>query len=312
MSTEKLPPILYHYTSQKGLLGIIKSKEIWATDIFYLNDTMEFKYAVDLTSKILKEYLDSHTDTYRNMLLDELTEGNLSDTSALNDSHESPPKKLNINELEFKMIDNLFKVIRGFEQFHFFVFSLSEKGDLLSQWRGYCPQDNGYSIGFKTSVLGKLMEKKDLRFVKCIYEKDEQARIINDFIGKYVKDLRSKFNELSNSESMRKSLTIDYLISFFTIASKLKDESFIEEEEWRIVSKPQNEGQHVKFRKGTSTIIPHIRIGIDDSGYMPIEEVIISPTFHKQLSNNAVNFLLSCEGIKSCSVKNSKIPYRAQ
>ena len=59
MPTEKPPSILYHYTSQEGLLGIIKNREVWATDISYLNDTKEYKYTVDLTSERIKEYQKS-------------------------------------------------------------------------------------------------------------------------------------------------------------------------------------------------------------------------------------------------------------
>lgn len=37
------PPILHHYTTQEGLLGIVESKSIWATNIYYLNDAAEYK-----------------------------------------------------------------------------------------------------------------------------------------------------------------------------------------------------------------------------------------------------------------------------
>jgi hypothetical protein len=33
--------LLYHYTDQKGLLGILESKQLWATHYRYLNDTSE-------------------------------------------------------------------------------------------------------------------------------------------------------------------------------------------------------------------------------------------------------------------------------
>lgn len=39
------PAILYRYTTQRGLLGIISSKEIWATHTQYLNDAREFRHA---------------------------------------------------------------------------------------------------------------------------------------------------------------------------------------------------------------------------------------------------------------------------
>src|ERR1700684_352024 len=47
--------IVYHYTSQRGLIGILTTKKIWATSIRYLNDSMEFAYTLDL----MKAYLDS-------------------------------------------------------------------------------------------------------------------------------------------------------------------------------------------------------------------------------------------------------------
>lgn len=36
---------LYHYTSLTGMIGIITSKAIWATDCSFLNDRSEFDYA---------------------------------------------------------------------------------------------------------------------------------------------------------------------------------------------------------------------------------------------------------------------------
>src|SRR5258708_37938810 len=55
---------LYHYTTQKGLLGIIKSRQIWATHTQYLNDRREFLHAVDLVREEIKRLLDEtrHSD----------------------------------------------------------------------------------------------------------------------------------------------------------------------------------------------------------------------------------------------------------
>jgi hypothetical protein len=43
------PGILYHYTTQTGLLGIITSGEIWASHTQYLNDVREFPHAIEGT-----------------------------------------------------------------------------------------------------------------------------------------------------------------------------------------------------------------------------------------------------------------------
>jgi len=47
------PSVLYHYTTQQGLLGIINNKEIWATHTQYLNDVREFHQATGLMRKEL-------------------------------------------------------------------------------------------------------------------------------------------------------------------------------------------------------------------------------------------------------------------
>jgi len=44
---EKLPEILYHYTTLEGFKGIIESGELWASNIKYLNDESEYIYAYD-------------------------------------------------------------------------------------------------------------------------------------------------------------------------------------------------------------------------------------------------------------------------
>ena len=46
--------IVYHYTSQTGLLAIIKTKKIWATDIYYLNDSAEMKHAWKIAKEVLR------------------------------------------------------------------------------------------------------------------------------------------------------------------------------------------------------------------------------------------------------------------
>jgi hypothetical protein len=48
------PATLYHYTSAAGLLGILKTRSIWATNIRFMNDTREFALALDLITAALQ------------------------------------------------------------------------------------------------------------------------------------------------------------------------------------------------------------------------------------------------------------------
>ena len=43
------PKELYHYTSPKALKGILKSNNLWFSNIYFLNDKSEMKYTYLLT-----------------------------------------------------------------------------------------------------------------------------------------------------------------------------------------------------------------------------------------------------------------------
>jgi hypothetical protein len=60
-SQTTLPKHLYHYTSQKGLLGILEHDNLWMTNILYLNDSSEFKHTLDLVKTEL-EIWGHHTN----------------------------------------------------------------------------------------------------------------------------------------------------------------------------------------------------------------------------------------------------------
>lgn len=39
--------LLYHYTDQHGLLGIVERRELWATNLGCLSDISEFKHGLE-------------------------------------------------------------------------------------------------------------------------------------------------------------------------------------------------------------------------------------------------------------------------
>jgi hypothetical protein len=43
---DRRPPTLYHYTTAQGLLGIMESNKLWATNVRFLNDPSEIDYAI--------------------------------------------------------------------------------------------------------------------------------------------------------------------------------------------------------------------------------------------------------------------------
>jgi hypothetical protein len=45
-------PDLFHYTDANGLLGILRSRSLWATHFQSLNDTSEMHYAIKPVERV--------------------------------------------------------------------------------------------------------------------------------------------------------------------------------------------------------------------------------------------------------------------
>jgi hypothetical protein len=146
-SSEQSPPeILYHYTSQAGLLGIIESKCIWATEIRYLNDASEFQYFLDLVREVRAEFIDEANEPLIGY---------------------SPEQNIISDGISTLMsITTLFNTQ---VKFPYFVVSFTAQGDLLSQWRAYARDDIGFSIGFSHAKLEQLANRNKFWLVRCTY-----------------------------------------------------------------------------------------------------------------------------------------------
>src|SRR5580765_3995113 len=111
-------PIIYHYTNDVGLRGILQSGCLWLTDIFSLNDPSELRHGLLRAQRILNQKAATGPEESR---------------------------------LFARMFGSLDKGIR--RSGHYFICSLSEHRDDLSQWRAYADDGRGYALGFDTSGL---------------------------------------------------------------------------------------------------------------------------------------------------------------
>jgi hypothetical protein len=93
----------------------------------------------------------------------------------------------------------------------------------------------------------------------------------------------------------------------------IKNPSFREECEWRIISKyyPKYTVPEIKFREGASMLIPYIEIKIGNKNKTELlfERIILGPTQHNNLSHSALSNYLSNKKVCNKTV-SSGIPYR--
>jgi len=280
---ERTPPdILYHYTKQQGLLGILGNKEIWASHTQYLNDVSEFRHALDLTK-------------------DELS---VMEKEAATDRLASACLRM--------MQEALFS---GIEAISVFVCSFSEKGDVLSQWRAYGGDASGFAVGFSGPLLRE-MSKEYGRLVPVVYEENKQRSLVRALLTDVLDENLQKYNE--HVAVTPAGNLVPYLYRYAPI---LKHKSFEEEREWRIITKPlMLSNKRVAFRPGGSMLIPYFRLPLDSQEWLGIREIVIGPTPYPVQSSDSVKGLLTKHEIATSSfaipqkpfveVRSSEVPYR--
>jgi hypothetical protein len=222
--TNPLTGPVYHYTSVTGLIGILSNRVLWATDCMFLNDRNELIEFEEVCEAVIY--------------------GNGASFSR-------------------ETLDGVLAVLDSIRGLSTLSVSFSEEGDLLSQWRAYCPREGGYSIGFKPNFWKKLNAPFSFSFLKCIYDDPGKRRALEELIAMMehgTKNGKGLFGLFSR-----------YLRSL------MKHSSFQEEKEWRIVClDPTDIIPGLKYRPAANLIVPFFEMQIRDVK-LPIEEVVIGP-----------------------------------
>ncbi|MBU1216771.1 DUF2971 domain-containing protein [bacterium] len=284
--------MLYHHTSLQGLMGIINSKSIWASNSDYLNDHSEYSHLFNLVSDYInKNYFD--------------------------DDYLSP--------YSFSVQMNRPKY--GNKNPQVFIGSFSESSDLLSQWRGYCPESGGICIGFNRESLERMVKASGYELKKCIYLEEEQNKIVAEVVEKSILEFpklvedRSVYVKLPDREQWQKANELNEYVSkgegkvqadkvvseLYTsisgLAPLIKHTSFKEEVEWRIICK--NPNTKTMFREANTYLVPYIALDIEPDF---ISEIIIGPNANSERCLKSVKDFLMLNGFENINYKISEIP----
>jgi len=201
---------------------------------------------------------------------------------------------------------------------YIFVFSLTEKGNLLSQWRGYTPPGGvGVSIGFSKESLEAVAKARGFMLVKCIYGREEQSRVLSAQLDSILSEFVADSPSLQTSGAPPNQKYLLYLYkhseALLKTFCRLKDPFFQEECEWRLVSRYYEKytDPDIRFRDGISALVPFVEFdlaGIHDDGRL-FEQVYVGPAPHFNLAFSAISSFLSNK--KACNITiNSQSPLR--
>jgi hypothetical protein len=288
LGNRDLPPILYHYTSQLGLKGMLNTKTIWASKIHYLNDSKEFALALDLTRRELKKRISDAT---------------------------SPGDR--------SRLELLLDTIHTIAGVNTCVCCFSELDDDLSQWRGYGGGDAGFSVGFTREWFTRVKETLGLSLSPCIYDPEDQQRLIKGAIDEFLATNAEKEpdywdrNRSHVDPDTPRTLVVlphagnDFATRLSRIAPEIKHKSFEAEREWRLVAAKVS-AHELHHRPSRSMLIPYYKIPIgDDDKFDSIREIVVGPTPHPELSVASVKSLAIAAGLANPDkIETTSIPFR--
>lgn len=285
---------VHHYTTLEALVSIFSALDkeqgedrmltFWASSVFSMNDTSEFRYGFQYFKQKILEYEDIHQvplnsristlwkNTKRHVFDERLTE-------AIADSQHCP-----------------------------FAISFSKKKDNLMMWQQYSSTKSGLCLTFRQFSYEPLFNHetlKDLQFAEGIRADDisygkleDDMTVWNVFLKKYDK-IRRK-GKTTNTELWQ----LFVLFSLLT-ATLVKHPAYAEEEEVRLV-KLSDKNHPIKFRVAKGRLRPYIEVPVP---LKELESVTVAPGQNQDDLQKDVVYLLRHYGV-TVPVNTSEIPYR--
>ena len=272
--TTSLPIQLYHYTSIRGVEGILTRKAVWASLLHFMNDSREWLYALDLVKAALRKRITFREDSHWLAFIAELTES-------------------------FGRIEGL----------NICVFSLTEMPNQLSQWRAYCPPEGGYNLSFQPSLLQQHLDRHHFKLKQCVYDGNEQEREIDQVVDRVLAAVGALNNE-SEIESAREMALAQFARELTVVAPILKHPDFREEQEWRAFSLVTSDDPRMGYHIKGSVAIAHCVLDLQTSVLsFPISQITVGPNANQDLALRGISALGYSTGMR-ISASRSTTPLR--
>jgi hypothetical protein len=279
------PPILYHYTSGSGLIGIVGRLRLWASDVEFLNDAEEVTYGRDT---VVHELLRRADELDPSGVGPDTTEGSRATVlrSTANELSRSPDE----------------------QQAHVYVSCFCEDGDLLSQWRAY-GSDAGYAIGFRSDQLANL-EPAASKTVGAPSGPGFEPHLQRVMYG--LEEAKSLID--STLDTVAPEPTghpgvhgwVRYITVALPLLASVKNDAFAEEREWRLAY-VTDVVAGLKFRSGHLGVIPYREFSVPPEA---IQEVVVGPGRFPELRFQGVRQLLQSNKLTEVQTVGSRVPLR--
>lgn len=312
------PPLtVSHYTDASGLLGILRDRELWATDTLFMNDSTESRWASsfffaqleDCITRSLQRMEDSEDERLKHRLLE-------------------VPAGL---DLIAKSFNEAFDDAR-FADLGVYAICFCEDGDLLSQWRGYTTLGGGYSVQVAARQLQAMTQRvMQLSFVQVLYDRTTQQSLAKEILEGGLSALPTSLAEthLIDPEVIYRAVGEQTGRAARTFSLRAKNPAFREEREWRLLYRQIEKSPlnlERQFRATTRGVTPYVAIPTDKPpmqeqlpGFptaqppafanLPVVSVTVGPTADFEVARRSLRYLLADNDMTS-DIRASEVPLR--
>jgi hypothetical protein len=252
------PRGIFHYTDAAGLHGIVNSGCLWATHIYYLNDSREFKYARQLIVTVLQAQIDNHPGPIVERL-DQLRK---------------------CAQAHFALLESIADP---------YVVCFCESGNLLSQWRAYAADGNGFALEFEPAGLMTALRKdpelaSNVKLLRVVYDESQQRQ----FIESAIEQLLKAFDTHGEQEVLN---CVPRVFSEMSLC--FKHHAFGEEQEWRLVFMPRGAERFVEVRVSRGRLLPYASMPFCNRDEQPpYVSVVHGPTLEAENTQKAIQMLI--------------------
>jgi hypothetical protein len=278
-------PIVYHYTNDAGLRGILENGTLWLTDIFSLNDPSELRHGLLRAQRILNQ-------------------------------------KAATGPQESRLFARLFSSLDGgiHRSGHYFICCLSEHRDDLGQWRAYADDGQGYALGFDTSALEAPFANnhKTPTSEPGTFLLTYDDSVLDD-IHRQLVDKMFDLIPLAHAKGLPADVQRAYTAQLATeLASRVlhaglffKHEAYNNEQEYRFLEVHRADAlpPH-KLKSRPHSLIRYREFDWKSTARAALKEILVGPASDPR---KAIRFAQDCVeefGLGTVPIRRSEIPYR--
>lgn len=268
-----LPARIAHYTTISGLQGIVESKQLWASNVAFLNDRRELTHGLDASVEAVKS----------------LTSG---DTAEL----WIKALKVAAKTLKAELLPNTYAV----------CFCAGD--DILSQWRGYGGGEQGVALVFDRLALAKRLKPTGAKLYPVIYGDITTTTKVTVALRDEVSALVANETALGKAKPQFQRIQAARR-AIYRLLPQFKHNGFRDERELRFVVQHNSVRSDVCFRSAGNVLVPYLPL-LGDAPTLPLHSVIVGPGRDQALTKRSLEIYLEHRGY-DVEVILSKVPFRS-